>query len=97
VRELAQIVADEFPGCALSVGASAGDNRSYRVKFERIHRELPGFRCRHTARDGARQLHELFERIQMQPATYQFRAFTRLKQLQYLQATRQIDGEFYWR
>ena len=97
VRELAQIVADEFPGCAVSVGASAGDNRSYRVKFERIHRELPGFRCRRTARDGARQLHELFERIQMQPATYQFRAFTRLKQLQYLQATRQIDGEFYWR
>jgi len=97
VRELAQIVADEFPGCAVSVGASAGDNRSYRVKFERIHRELPGFRCRHTARDGARQLHELFERIQMQPGTYQFRAFSRLKQLQYLQATRQIDGEFYWR
>ena len=97
VRELAQIVAQEFPGCTVSVGSSAGDNRSYRVNFDRIQRELPGFRCRHTARDGARQLRELFERIQMQPESYQFRAFTRLKQLKYLQATHQIDGEFYWR
>jgi hypothetical protein len=27
---------------------------------------------------------------------YQFRAFTRLKQLNYLQATHQIDQEFFW-
>jgi nucleoside-diphosphate-sugar epimerase len=97
VRELAQIVAEEFPGCTLSMGPAGHDNRSYRVNFERIHRELPGFRCAYTARDGARELRELFERIQMQPETYQFRAFTRLKQLLYLQATRQIDAEFYWR
>lgn len=97
VRELAQIVAAEFPGCTVSAGASGGDNRSYRVSFDRIERELPGFKCQHTARDGARQLRQLFERIQLTPETYQFRAFTRLKQLTYLQATRQIDGEFYWR
>ena len=97
VRELAQIVAAEFPGCAVSVGSAAGDNRSYRVSFDRISRELPGFRCRVTARDGARELRELFTRIRMPPETYQFRAFTRLKQLHYLQATEQIDDEFYWR
>ena len=97
VRELAQIVADEFPGCTVSVGTSAGDNRSYRVNFDRIHRELPGFTCRYRARDGVRQLRALFERIQMAPETYRFRAFTRLNQLKYLQATRQIDDEFYWR
>ncbi|HKR37544.1 MAG TPA: SDR family oxidoreductase [Steroidobacteraceae bacterium] len=96
VRELAQIVAEEFPGCELSVGTSAGDTRSYRVNFDRIHRELPGFACKNTPRDGARQLHQLFKRIEMQPETFQFRAFTRLKQLKYLQATGQIDGSFYW-
>jgi nucleoside-diphosphate-sugar epimerase len=96
VRELAQIVATEFPGCELSVGPSGGDSRSYRVNFDKIQRELPGFACRHTARDGARQLRQLFERIQMSPDTYQFRAFTRLKQLKYLQATNQIDADFRW-
>jgi nucleoside-diphosphate-sugar epimerase len=96
VRELAQIVAEEFPGCELSVGPSGGDNRSYRVRFDRIHRELPGFECRHTARDGARELRKIYERIEMSADTYQFRAFTRLKQLRYLQATHQIDTDFRW-
>jgi nucleoside-diphosphate-sugar epimerase len=97
VRELAQLVADEFPGCAVTVGTSHGDNRSYRVDFSRIARELPGFKCRYTAREGVRQLRALFERIQMSADTYRFRAFTRLRQLEYLQATRQIDAEFFWR
>ncbi|MGQ0384095.1 MAG: NAD-dependent epimerase/dehydratase family protein [Gammaproteobacteria bacterium] len=96
VRDLARIVAEEFPGCEIRTGPASGDNRSYRVSFDRIHRELPGFRCRYTARDGARQLHELFERIQMSPETYAFRAFVRLKQLKHLQATRQVDDDLYW-
>jgi nucleoside-diphosphate-sugar epimerase len=97
VRELAQIVAEEFPGCSVSVGPASGDSRSYRVSFERIQRELPGFSCHYNVRDGVRQLHQLFERIGMTPETYRFRAFTRLRQLQHLQATGQIDDEFYWR
>jgi nucleoside-diphosphate-sugar epimerase len=96
IAELAQIVAEEFPGCQVSVGPATGDNRSYRVSFARIHRELPGFRCRFDARAGARQLRALFERIQMTPATYEFRAYTRLKQLKYLQSTGQVDAQLYW-
>jgi nucleoside-diphosphate-sugar epimerase len=96
VREIAQIVASEFPGCEVSAGPPSADNRSYRVSFARIHRELPGFKCSYTARDGARQFRELFERIQFGPESYQFRAFTRLKQLKYLQATKQVDGDFFW-
>jgi len=97
IRELAQIVAAEFPGCEVSMGPASGDQRSYRVSFARIHRELPGFTCRFSAHHGARQLRALFERIQMSPETYAFRAFTRLRQLTYLQATAQIDADFYWR
>ncbi len=96
VREIAQIIAEEFPGCTVSVGPPSADNRSYRVSFKRIHEELPGFKCSYTARDGARQLRQVFERIQMSPEIYQFRAFTRLKQLKYLQGTGQVDGEFFW-
>jgi hypothetical protein len=66
------------------------------VTFDKIHRELPGFACKFTARDGAQQLRAIFERIQMSPETFAFRAFTRLKQLKYLQSTGQIDDRFYW-
>ena len=97
IREIAQIVAAEFPGCEITVGPPSNDNRSYRVNFDRIHNELPEFRCRYTAKDGAHQLREIFERIQMSDEIYRFRAFTRLKQLKYLQATNQIDDNFFWR
>ena len=96
IREIARIVADEFPGCELSTGPSTGDNRSYRVNFDRIHAELPGFECRHDAREGARQLHAVYRRIGLDEATYKFRAFTRLKQLNYLLASGQLDQDLYW-
>jgi nucleoside-diphosphate-sugar epimerase len=96
VREIAEIVADAFAGCKLAFGNSDGDNRSYRVNFDKIHERLPGFRCRHTARTGVRELLQLFQRIDMSPETFGFRAYTRLEQLQYLLRTEQIDRNFYW-
>jgi nucleoside-diphosphate-sugar epimerase len=97
VREIAQIVADVFPGCELSVGAKSADNRSYRVSFRKISTQLPGFRTAWTARRGAEELRAVFARIEMSKDTFEFRAFTRLKQLRYLQRTGQIDDDFFWR
>lgn len=97
IREIAEIVAGEFPGCAVTAGPPSGDNRSYRVSFEKIHAKLPGFAARWTAKEGARELRDLFERIDFGPELYSFRAFTRLKQLKYLQKTGQIDDDLFWR
>jgi nucleoside-diphosphate-sugar epimerase len=96
VREIAAIIAAEFPGCEVTTGPSGGDNRSYRVNFDKIHNKLPGFRCQYTAKDGARQLHQLFQRIGFTDEVYKYRAFTRLKQLKFLQSTKQVDSELYW-
>ena len=96
IREIAEVVAATFTGCRLSIGSSDGDNRSYRVTFDKIATELPGFACRYTLADGARQLKETFERIALDEPTFQFRAFTRLKQLKHLMETGQIDGGLFW-
>jgi nucleoside-diphosphate-sugar epimerase len=96
VKEIAEIVAEAFPGCRLSFGAPSPDNRSYRVSFEKIQKHLPGFQCVWDARRGARQLYELFKKIDMPSEVFQHRTFTRLKQLEYLIRTRQIDGSFFW-
>jgi nucleoside-diphosphate-sugar epimerase len=96
VREIAATVAEAFPGCQVTVGPSGGDNRSYRVNFDKIATRLPGYAPRWTARAGALELRALFERIEFDAATYQFRAYTRLRQLQYLRRTGQIDEAFYW-
>jgi len=81
----------------VTFGPSGGDNRSYRVSCKKIHAQLPGFKCEWDANTGAQQLHDLFERIAMPKEIFDFRAFTRLKQLQFLIKTNQIDEEFYWR
>jgi nucleoside-diphosphate-sugar epimerase len=97
VREIAHIVAEAFPGCEVTAGPPSQDNRSYRVSFDKIATKLPGFASRWTAQHGADELRRLFERIEFSPETYEFRAFTRLKQLKYLQRTKQIDEDLFWR
>jgi nucleoside-diphosphate-sugar epimerase len=94
VREIAEIVAACFPGARTSFGEPSGDNRSYRVAFGKIRQHLPDFRCRYTAADGAQHLHDVFSCVGMTAELFAFRAFTRLKQLQHLVATREIDGNF---
>lgn len=96
VKDIAEIVSIVFPGCRLTFGPNNGDNRSYRVSFDKIHAKLPGFRCRKNVTVGARELRELFERIDMTRENFEFRAFTRLKQLEYLIRTRQIDDYLFW-
>jgi nucleoside-diphosphate-sugar epimerase len=97
VKEIAEIVADVFPGCSLSFGQQGADNRSYRVSFEKINSKLPGFGCEWDARRGAEQLHEVFQRIDMTETDFHSRGFTRLKQLEYLIRTQQIDQDFFWK
>jgi len=96
VREIADIVAGAFPGCEVTSGPPSGDNRSYRVNFDKIHTQLPGFKARWTAKMGAEELRKLFERIDFTRETFEFRAFTRLKQLKYLQRTHQVDDDLFW-
>jgi nucleoside-diphosphate-sugar epimerase len=96
VKEIAEIVGAVFPGCSVSFGPPSPDNRSYRVSFEKIRKHLPNFKSRWDARQGAEQLLQLFKRIDMTPEVFEYRAFTRLKQLEYLIRTRQIDDNFFW-
>lgn len=96
IRDLADIVATVFPGCEVSIGPPGGDNRSYRVSFDKIAAKLPGFACGWTARRGAEELRRLFERIDLDAAMYGLRAFTRLRQLQHLQRTGQLDADLFW-
>lgn len=61
ISQIAEVVAEEVPGCRLEYAADAGpDKRSYRVSFDKIARVLPDFRPEWDVRRGARQLHEAY-------------------------------------
>lgn len=97
IREIAALVGDAFPGCRVTVGRDDGDRRSYRVSFEKIHAVLPGFKAVHDAAGAARELRSLFERIHLSKEMFEFRAFTRVKQLEYLRERGDVDERLYWR
>jgi nucleoside-diphosphate-sugar epimerase len=97
IRDIAEIVGRVFPDCRVTFGPNGGDNRSYCVSFAKIERHLPGFRCQCDAARGAEQLRQVFERVAMTHEVFDFRAFTRLKQLKHLIDTDQLDADLYWK
>ncbi|MGV1028855.1 MAG: NAD-dependent epimerase/dehydratase family protein, partial [Dermatophilaceae bacterium] len=96
VREIAETVAAEFPGCALSFGPPSADNRSYRVSFDKIH-DVLGFTCDWDLAMGAKQLRAMFEMVALDRETFTGRGHTRLKQIQHLMQTGQVDTSLFWR
>jgi nucleoside-diphosphate-sugar epimerase len=96
VKEIAEIVSAAFPGCRTSFGDSGGDNRSYRVSFDKINNQLPGFSCDHSAKDGAEELYRIFSRINMSAEVFTDRPYTRLKQLKFLLSTSQLTDDLFW-
>lgn len=96
VRDIAEIVGDAFPGCSVSFGAATGDNRSYKVRFDKILSGLPGFSCEWDAVRGARQLADVFASIDLDSATFTGRGHTRLAQLEHLIRTGQVDDRLFW-
>jgi nucleoside-diphosphate-sugar epimerase len=97
VKEVAEKVAKVFHGCTQTFGSQGSDNRSYRVNFDKISKHLPQFQCEWDADKGVKQFYELFRQIDLTLETFEHRAFTRLKQLQYLLRTGQIDQRFFWK
>jgi nucleoside-diphosphate-sugar epimerase len=97
VRELAEVVADVFEGCELSIGNRGADNRSYRVSFDRIREVLPEFEPAWDVRKGAEELHEVLERAGLTAERFQSRDYIRLRQIEYLLGSGRLDDSLFWR
>jgi nucleoside-diphosphate-sugar epimerase len=97
VKTVAEIISSTFPGCTLSIGDRGGDKRDYRVSFDKIAAKLPGYKTEWTVKKGAEQLLEVFSRINMSTELFKSAPHTRLKQINHLIETKQIDADFFWK
>lgn len=97
VREIANLVAQTFPDCELTLGRHDPDTRSYRVSAERIRDVLPSFRPTRTAKDGVRELRETFDAVGLTRAMFEHPMFTRLARLRDLLASGRLDADLRWR
>jgi nucleoside-diphosphate-sugar epimerase len=97
IGEIAEIVSQVFPDCEVTVAGRGPDARSYRVSFAKIREILPEFVCQWNAELGAKQLFDVFSLVDLDEIAFRSRDYTRLKQIQHLLSTDQIDDTFLWR
>jgi hypothetical protein len=97
VCDLAAIVRDTFPRCAIEYAEGAGpDPRSYRVDFGKLARTFPDFESRWTAADGTRELRAAFENVALTLESFQGDKYTRLARLRRLTTEGRLDSELRW-
>lgn len=97
IKDIARIVAEVFPNCAITLNPKGADKRNYRVSFDKIHRLLPGYHASRDVRYGVRELKKLFEAMHLTYDMFTSKDYTRLKQILYLKETSLIDESFEWR
>jgi nucleoside-diphosphate-sugar epimerase len=94
IREVAQMVAEVVPNCALSFadGASA-DLRNYRVDFTKIETKLPGFVAAWSLRQGIEELYEAYKRVGLTKDDWTGARYYRLPTIKGLLATKALDND----
>ena len=97
IRDLAQIVKETVPGCAIEFAADAGpDKRCYRADFSRIRKALPGFQPQWDARRGARELYEAYRKVELRLEDFEGARYKRIDHIQGLRASGQLDANLRW-
>lgn len=72
------------------------DTRTYKVSFDKIHQELPGFLCKWTVKSGIKHLLQELKHLGLDKESFNRREFYRLQQIEYLHASGKIDDNLIW-
>jgi len=97
IRDLAEIVAETIPGCAVTFAANAGpDARNYRVSGDKLALAFPELRLKWTARSGARELHDAYRAAGLDRETFEGPRFKRLAHIRRLLAAGEVSHDLRW-
>jgi len=92
IRDLAEIVEKEVPGCRVEYAKDAEpDKRSYRVDFSKITQMLPTFKPQWNATRGAKHLHETYRQVGLCLEDFEGPRYKRIDHIQQLLHTDYID------
>ncbi len=83
IREVAEIVGQEVPGCRVTFAAGAApDTRTYRVAFSKIRERLPDWAPQWTVPDGVREVRDALKGLGLTPDTFEGPDYSRIAHLQ---------------
>tara|TARA_B110000090_G_scaffold210096_1_gene270034 strand:- start:8061 stop:9125 length:1065 start_codon:yes stop_codon:yes gene_type:complete len=72
------------------------DTRTYKVSFDKIHKLLPGFKCKWTVEKGVKQLLTELSEIDLNKESFNRKEFYRLQQIEFLHKQKMIDDDLFW-
>jgi nucleoside-diphosphate-sugar epimerase len=97
ISELATIVAETIPGCRIEYAPGGGpDKRCYRVNCEKIRRLVPSFQAKWTARQGASELYQAYQAMQLTKKDLEQGRYIRMAHIQRLLQAGLIDSSLRW-
>ena len=98
VRELGDIVESVVTGSHVEyAGSGDPDPRSYRVSFDKLARAFPDLRLTWTARAGAKELADAYDRAGLTLDEFESDRYSRLKRLRLLLERGDLDPALRWR
>jgi nucleoside-diphosphate-sugar epimerase len=98
VREIADIVKETVPGCHIEYADGAGpDPRCYRADFSKIATLLPAFKPQWTARQGALQLYDAFQKTGLILEDFEGPRYKRIDHIKHLMRTDGLDATLRWK
>jgi len=97
ILELAEIAVRSVPGSTLEVLSETGaDQRTYQADFTKFGEAFPDFRFKWIPEDGALDLLEKLQAAHLTPEQFAGDRFIRLRWLNHLIASHQLNGSLRW-
>jgi nucleoside-diphosphate-sugar epimerase len=97
IRDLADIVKEIVPGCQVDYAEDGGpDKRCYRVDCSKIAITLPDFKPQWTARSGAQELYEAYQRVGLKLDDFEGTRYKRIDHITQLLESGRIDASLRW-
>lgn len=97
IRELAEIVRETVPNCAVEYAEGAShDKRCYRVDCNKILSVIPSFKPQWNARRGAQELYEAYKRFGLTHSDLEGARYMRVARVKALQESGRLDPMLRW-
>ena len=97
IRDLAEIVKETVAGTEVTYAPGGEpDKRSYRVDFGKVRRQLPEWQPQWTARKGAVQLRDAYQRVGISLQDFEGPRFRRIDLLKRLMSEDKVDNTLRW-
>lgn len=97
ILQLAEIVCSVVPNSEIQyVTDHDGDPRTYIASFDKIEKILPQFQPMWTAYEGARELYEVYKKVNLTEEEFESSKFIRLKRISELLDKGLLDDDLRW-